>query len=96
MSLTRRDVEKVAILARLQLNDDEMASMARHLAEIINYVDQLSEINTDDVEPMAHAVEMSNVFAEDVVEESLPRSLALANAPRASERGYLVPAVLAD
>ena len=48
------------------------------------------------VEPMAHAVEVTNVFAEDRVEPSLPREAALANAPRHNDRGYLVPAVLGE
>ena len=96
MSLTRADVEKVALLARLRLTGAELDAMTGQLADIVGYVDQLSEVDTTGVEPMAHAVELTNVFAEDQVEPSLPREKALANAPRHNERGYLVPAVLGE
>jgi aspartyl-tRNA(Asn)/glutamyl-tRNA(Gln) amidotransferase subunit C len=96
MSISRQDIEKVALLARLQLTDDELSKMTAELARIVGYVDQLSEVNTDGIEPMAHAIEISNVFREDVVAESLPRDEALANAPHRDDRGYLVPAVLGE
>jgi aspartyl-tRNA(Asn)/glutamyl-tRNA(Gln) amidotransferase subunit C len=94
--LTRADVEKVALLARLRLSEPELETMTGQLAQIVGYVDQLAEVNTEGVEPMAHAVEVTNVFAEDAVQPSLPREAALANAPRHNNRGYLVPAVLGE
>ena len=94
--LTRADFEKVALLARLQLSEAELDTMTGQLAQIVGYVDQLSEVDTEGVEPMAHAVEVANVFVEDIVEPSLPREQALANAPRHNDRGYLVPAVLGE
>jgi aspartyl-tRNA(Asn)/glutamyl-tRNA(Gln) amidotransferase subunit C len=94
--LTRADVEKVALLARLRLSDAELETMTGQLTQIVGYVDQLAEVDTEGVEPMAHAVEVSNVFVEDRVEPSLPRVAALANAPRHNDRGYLVPAVLGE
>jgi aspartyl-tRNA(Asn)/glutamyl-tRNA(Gln) amidotransferase subunit C len=96
MALTRADVEKVALLARLDLNEVELATMTEQLAQIVGYVDLLSEVDTEGVEPMAHAVEVTNVFADDAVEPGLPREAALATAPRHNDRGYLVPAVLGD
>jgi aspartyl-tRNA(Asn)/glutamyl-tRNA(Gln) amidotransferase subunit C len=96
MALTRADVEKVALLARLRLTDAELGTMTEQLGQIVGYVDQLGEVDTEGVEPMAHAVEVTNVFAEDVVEPSLPREAALANAPRQNGRGYLVPPVLGE
>jgi aspartyl-tRNA(Asn)/glutamyl-tRNA(Gln) amidotransferase subunit C len=62
----------------------------------VGYVDQLAEVHTDNVEPMAHAIEVANVFREDQVAPSLPRDEALANAPNHDGRGYLVPAVLGE
>jgi aspartyl-tRNA(Asn)/glutamyl-tRNA(Gln) amidotransferase subunit C len=94
--LTRADVEKVALLARLQLSDAELDTITGQLAQIVGYVDLLGEVNTEGVEPMAHAMEVTNVFAEDRVEPSLPREDALANAPCHNDRGYLVPAVLGE
>jgi aspartyl-tRNA(Asn)/glutamyl-tRNA(Gln) amidotransferase subunit C len=96
MSLCRADVEKVALLARLRLSDKELETITGELAQIVGYVDQLAEVNTDGVEPMAHAIELSNVFRGDQLTPSLPRDEALANAPHHDERGYLVPAVLGD
>ncbi len=96
MSISRQDVEKVALLGRLQLTDGELETMTEQLVQIVGYVDQLAEVDTTGIEPMAHAIELSNVFKEDVVAESLPREEALANAPHHDDRGYLVPAVLGD
>jgi aspartyl-tRNA(Asn)/glutamyl-tRNA(Gln) amidotransferase subunit C len=94
MAITRADVEKVSLLARLQLTEAELETMTSELGQIVTYVDQLGEVDTEGVEPMAHAIEVSNVFADDIVHPSLPREKALANAPRHNERGYLVPPVL--
>jgi aspartyl-tRNA(Asn)/glutamyl-tRNA(Gln) amidotransferase subunit C len=96
MSISRQDIGKVALLARLQLTDEELSKMTVELAQIVGYVDQLAEVDTSGIEPMAHAIETANVFRDDVVVQSLPREEALANAPHRDERGYLVPAVLGD
>ena len=96
MSLTRADVEKVSLLARLSLSDAELDRMTSELGAIVGYVDLLGEVDTADVEPMAHAVEVTNVLVPDEPRPSLPREQALANAPNHNDRGYLVPAVLGD
>ncbi|MEX2091379.1 MAG: Asp-tRNA(Asn)/Glu-tRNA(Gln) amidotransferase subunit GatC [Pirellulales bacterium] len=96
MAITRQDVEKVALLARLQLSDAELATMSEQLAQIVGYVDHLAQVDTDGVEPMAHAIEQLNVFRADTVTMSLPREEALSNAPHHDSRGYLVPAVLGE
>jgi aspartyl-tRNA(Asn)/glutamyl-tRNA(Gln) amidotransferase subunit C len=96
MAITRQDVEKVALLARLQLSEAELATMSEQLAQIVGYVDHLAQVDTEGVEPMAHAIEQLNVFRDDVVDMSLPREEALANAPHHDSAGYLVPAVLGE
>lgn len=96
MSLSAADVEKVALLARLILTPDELKSMTAELGQIVTYVDQLAEVDTNGVEPMAHAVELHNVTGDDAVAASLPRDAALASAPKHNNEGYLVPAVLGD
>ncbi len=96
MAITRADVEKVALLARLRLSEDELVSLTDELSQIVGYVDQLAEVDTDAVEPLAHAVEVHNVFADDTVRPSLPREQALANAPSHNDQAYLVPPVLGD
>jgi aspartyl-tRNA(Asn)/glutamyl-tRNA(Gln) amidotransferase subunit C len=94
MPLTPADVRWVAHLARLELSDAELESMARHLSTILNYVDQLQQINTDNVEPLAHPLPIHNVFREDEPAPSLPVDAALANAPKREGDFYSVPAVL--
>jgi aspartyl-tRNA(Asn)/glutamyl-tRNA(Gln) amidotransferase subunit C len=96
MSISRADVEKVALLARLRLTDQELDQMTEQLAEIVGYVDQLGEVPTDGVDPMAHAIELTNVFSEDRLQPSLSRNEALKNAAHHNQSGYLVPAVLGD
>jgi len=96
MGVTRQDIEKVALLSRLQLTEAELATMSEQLAQIVAYVDHLSQVNTEGVEPMAHAIERQNVFRADQVAASLPRDEALANAPHHDGKGYLVPAVLGE
>ena len=96
MSLTRADVEKVSLLGRLLLSEAELDTMTTQLGRVVGYVEQLSEVNTDNVQPMAHAVDMHNVFREDQVGASLPRDAALANAPKRDSECYRVPAVLGE
>lgn len=92
--LTRADVEKVALLGRLKLTDAELDAYTNSLGQIIEYVERLNEVPTDDVEPMVHAVELSNVFRPDEVRPSLPRREALANAPKSDGSFFLVPQIL--
>jgi aspartyl-tRNA(Asn)/glutamyl-tRNA(Gln) amidotransferase subunit C len=94
MSLTRDQVRWVAHLARLELSDAELAAMTPQLSAILDYVNQLQQVNTDNVEPLAHALEVHNVFREDEPAPSLPVEAALANAPDRRGNFYGVPAVL--
>lgn len=96
MSLSRADVEKVSLLARLQLTPAELETMTQQLGQIVDYMLLLGELDTTDVQPMAHAVENANVFRADQVQPSLNRKDALANAPQHDDECYLVPAVLGD
>jgi len=94
MSLTAQEVGWVAHLARLQLTKAELETMTRQLSAIVDYVDQLKQVNTEGVEPMAHALAVHNVFREDEAAPSLPVADALANAPQRRGDFYSVPAVL--
>lgn len=96
MAITAADVEKVALLSRLILTPEELASMTSELGAIVGYVDQLGEVDTEGIEPMVHAIELENVTKDDTVAPSLPRGEALATAPKHNDEGYLVPAVLGD
>jgi aspartyl-tRNA(Asn)/glutamyl-tRNA(Gln) amidotransferase subunit C len=94
MALTAQEVQWVAHLARLELTEAELQTMTRQLSAIVAYVDQLKQVNTDGVEPMAHALAIHNVFREDEPAPSLPTADALANAPQRRGDFYSVPAVL--
>lgn len=94
MSMTADEVAKVALLARLRLGPGELELFTGQLNAIVGFVEQLGELDTADVEPLAHGVEVRNVFRDDVRGPSLPREDALANAPRRNAEGFLVPAVL--
>lgn len=92
--LDRPTVEKVAHLARLKLSDAEINRLTAQLGSILKYVDQLDEVDTAGVEPMAHAIEVTNVLRSDVPRPSLPREQALANAPLTDGECFLVPQIL--
>jgi aspartyl-tRNA(Asn)/glutamyl-tRNA(Gln) amidotransferase subunit C len=96
MSLTRQEVEKVSLLARLRLSGEELDRMTAQMGQIVAYVESLAELDTESVEPMAHALDVANVFAADELRASLPREAALANAPHHDREFYLVPAVLGE
>ena len=94
MPLSREQVEKVALLARLKFAPQELDRFTSQLSQILAYVEQLGELQTDDVEPMSHPIELRNVFREDNQLGSLPRDAALANAPQRDDEFFLVPPVL--
>lgn len=96
MSLSRADVEKVSLLGRLRLTEAELELMTAQLGQIVGYIELLAELDTEDVEPMAHAVDLANVFREDELRPSFERRDMLARAPHADGEFYLVPAVLGD
>src|SRR5437016_4374386 len=88
------EVRKVARLGRLELSNDDLALMASQLTAIIGYVDQLKELNTDGVEPMAHPLPIQNIFRADELAPSLPVNEALRNAPARAGDFFAVPAIL--
>lgn len=96
MSLSRDDVAKVAALARLALSEDELEQMTSELSKIVGFVSLLEELDTSDVEPLAHPLGTTNVFREDERAPSLPVELAIATAPKQDGECFLVPAVLGD
>ncbi len=94
MTLTREDAAKVARLARLQLGDNELDALTGQLGRLLDYVAILDELDVTNVEPMVHAIELSNVLRPDEVKPSLPRPDALANAPKTDGKYFLVPAII--
>ncbi|WP_159885222.1 Asp-tRNA(Asn)/Glu-tRNA(Gln) amidotransferase subunit GatC [Paenibacillus puerhi] len=94
MSITVKDVEHVAALARLELGKEEKEKFAEQLSAILNYAEQLGKLDTDDVEPTSHAMPLVNVMREDAVKPSLGVDKVLLNAPDEEDGQFKVPAVL--
>jgi len=93
MSLSIDQVRKVARLARLELSADDLGRMQQQLSAILDYVDQLQKLNTEGVEPLAHPLDVHNVFRDDEPRPSLPVDEALKNAPTRLGDYFGVPAV---
>jgi len=94
VSLTKQQVRDVATLARLQLEDGEIDDVVDKLSRIVDFVDQLQAVATDDVLPMAHPLNMSQRLRADDVTETDQRDFVQENAPSTAEGYYLVPKVL--
>ena len=88
------DVAYVAELARLELSDEERAVFQPQLESIVGYVEKISEVDVDGVEPMMHGRPLVNAFREDVVRPSLPAETALGNAPQRVGDEFLLPKIV--
>ncbi len=94
--ITIKEVEHVAKLARLELSEDEKNQFLEQLNKIIGYFNQLNEVNTEGIEPMAHSVPIVNVMREDIAFDANLREEILNNAPQ-EENGYFrVPKITED
>lgn len=92
--ITEQDVAYVASLAQLRLDADATTRLVREMSDILAYMDTLNALDTDNIEPMMHALEMTNVFREDVTAPSLSREAALQNAPLDDGAYFVVPKIL--
>lgn len=89
-------VRKVARLSRLELTDSEVQEFSSQLSAILEYVEKMNQLDTDNVEPLAHCLPIHNVFRQDVVKESLGTDKAIANAPQRDGPFFKVPKILDD
>ena len=94
MSLKSSDVEKIAHLARLAVDEAQLDRVAGDMSSILSLVEQMNEVDTEDVTPMAHPLHMSQRLREDVVTESDQRADYQQIAPSAESGLYLVPKVI--
>ncbi len=94
MKLTSDEVRRVATLARLELEDDEVASLADDMSRILTYVDKLAELDTDEVEPTSHVVTMKGPLRTDRVTNEQTPERTLANAPRREGNFFVVPSII--
>ncbi|NDI36112.1 Asp-tRNA(Asn)/Glu-tRNA(Gln) amidotransferase subunit GatC [Chengkuizengella sediminis] len=94
MSISIKDVDHVAKLARLELNDEEKDQFTKQLNAILQYAEKLNELDTENIQPTTHVLELTNVMREDVTRESLPLKKVFHNAPEEENGQIKVPAVL--
>jgi len=94
MKITREEVEKVAVLARLELTGEEKDIFTGQMDAILAYVDKLNELDTSGVVPTSHAVPMENAFRDDEARPSIGVESALANAPERADGFFRVPKVI--
>ena len=94
--ISRKDVEHVARLARLALDEGELERIREQLAAILAYIDKLRALDVEGVEPTSHAVPLVNVMREDEIAPCLPEDEALANAPDRVDDMFRVPRIIED
>ncbi|MFD2615673.1 Asp-tRNA(Asn)/Glu-tRNA(Gln) amidotransferase subunit GatC [Paenibacillus gansuensis] len=94
MSITVKDVEKVAALARLDLKEEEKGKFTEQLNAILKYAEKLGALDTDHVEPTTHVLQITNVMREDESRPSLGIEQVMLNAPDEEDGQIKVPAVL--
>ena len=94
MAITIDQVRYIASLARLRFTEEEERIVAKQMSEILDYMAKLGELDTSDVSPMTHVLELSNVLREDEVQERISTGEALSNAPDADAEYFRVPKVI--
>lgn len=94
MKISKKEVEHVAHLARLNLTGDELEKMTKQLDNILSYFDKLSELDTDNVPPTTHVFAVKNAFRDDAVKESLQQGEALKNGPQQNGETFQVPRII--
>jgi len=96
MKITRADVENIAALAKLQFDVEELDKLTGELQTIVTYFEKLNELDTTNIEPIAHIHDIVNVLRADEVKPWLEQDEALKNAPESSNGYFCVPKVIAQ
>lgn len=94
MAITNKDVEYAAALSKLELTGEEKCEYTKQLNLILEYVDQLNELDTEGVEPTYHVLPVTNIMREDEVRPSLERDRVLMNGPDIQEACFKVPRII--
>jgi aspartyl-tRNA(Asn)/glutamyl-tRNA(Gln) amidotransferase subunit C len=94
MTIDKETVEKVAHLARLELNETETQEMIKDMSKILDFMAKLNELDTAGIEPLVYMTNQANVLREDVVKQQITHQEALENAPKHDENYFLVPKVI--
>lgn len=96
MAISKKEVDYVANLSRLKLSEKEIDTFTKQLNSILDFAQKLNELDTTDIKPTSHALDLSNVFREDESRDSLPVEIALKNAPEQKDGQFKVPPVMEE
>lgn len=94
MKINKKDIEYIANLSRIELNEHEKEMFVHQLSDILSYIEKLNNLNTENVKPLAYAMNVSNVFRGDKLEHSIPLEDVLLNAPAVKDVFFKVPKVI--
>jgi aspartyl-tRNA(Asn)/glutamyl-tRNA(Gln) amidotransferase subunit C len=94
MKVSKEDVVKIAHLARLELNPNEIEPMQESINKVLDWMEALNAVNTDDVKPLVHMTSAMNQFRADVAKQDLSKEKALALGPDTNEQYFKVPQVI--
>ncbi|HUU50565.1 MAG TPA: Asp-tRNA(Asn)/Glu-tRNA(Gln) amidotransferase subunit GatC [Nitrospinota bacterium] len=94
MKITKKEVEHVAHLARLELKEKDKEKFTEQLSDILTYVEKLNELDTKNTEPTSHVISIENVFKEDVIKDSISLDEALNNSPEKEHKHFKVPKII--
>lgn len=92
--ITKEQVEHIAELARLEIKDDEIEMYTKQLEKIVGLVENLSDVDTENIKPTYHVLDLVNVFREDVAKKGLAREEVLKNAYETEEGQFKVPTII--
>lgn len=94
MKISHEEIQKIALLSRLAIKEDQMDAVGTQLNDILSYMDLISQVDVEGVQPTAHAVTMQNVMRDDAVQPSFTNEQALLNAPEPEDGYFKVPKVI--
>ncbi len=94
MKISKKEVEYVARLARLELSEEEKKKFSEQLSQILSYINKLNELNTDKVKATSHVLPLTNIFREDKAKESLSQEAVLSGAPSKAKGHFKVPKII--
>jgi len=92
--LTRKDIESVAYLSRLELSEEEKDKLTGHINRLLENFGELAKLDTDDVEPTSHTIPVFNVFRKDEVRPSVSVEDVVSNGPQVAENCFVVPRIV--
>ncbi len=94
MEIKKDDVKHVAELARIEFSEEDIEKFTEQLGNILNYISKLNELNTSNVEPTSHVLDVSTPLRDDIVEDWLSKDEVLKNAPKEENGFFVVPKII--